>query len=296
MLKIFTAIETVRMCMNIDFQSMLTRHGSFLQIIFAYFMQGRFEKSRPRHGVLSSEKLGQFIDSKAIDPKTGKPVWPKGFWAIAVVGQNQVLFDESGVKEITPEGKIKVLSEKPAPLGLAVRASCAVPGIISAVPYKGRWLFDGALSQDGSCPVQIPQRHYGATHPGIIACSVGDDSKTSRKAMKLWKWLCGGNCLPPNEDPELTDEHGMIVIEPELTQFRSLQFTLSRDQKWMAVMAAYIATVEQLEKHGRMTGQPLADAKQIILAYGEIQKAAEDGEEGLLALLTEDLLSKYGLY
>ena len=294
--KKLSAKDTLKLCLDIDFSSMLTRHGSILQIVFAYFMQGRFEKSRPRHGVMSSEKLGEYIDDKVRDPKTGEPVWPKGFWTMAVVGNSQVLFDEFGVREISPEGVVKVLSETPAPLGLAVRASCAVPGIISAVPYKGRWLFDGALSRDGSCPVEIPQRYYGATHPEIIACSVGDDNKTSKRVLRLWKWICGGACVPAFEEPELSREKGMIVIEPELTNFRSLQFTLTRDQKWTAVMESYATAVAELEKAGHMTGQALADAKQIMAAYSEIQKAAEDSEPGLLSLLTEDLLTKYGLY
>ncbi|HEY9774438.1 MAG TPA: patatin-like phospholipase family protein [Planktothrix sp.] len=294
-----SAAETVRMTIEIDFSSKLTRHGSIIQILFAYFMQGRFEKTRPRHGVLSSEKLGTYIEERV----QGWPTWigkdgqKHSYWTMAVVGKNQVLFDHTGVREIAPDGTITVLSDKPAPLGLAVRASCAIPGIISAVPFKGRFLFDGALSRDGGCPVVIPERYYGATEAQTIACDVGDDGNgSSKKLLKLWKLICGGNCLPQWEDKELTEKNGMVVVKPALTGFRSLQFTLTKDQKWMAVMDAYMATVEGLKRGGRMTGKALQDAEAIVVAHKEARVVCKDAEPGVLALLTENLMAKYGLY
>jgi hypothetical protein len=88
----------------------------------------------------------------------------------------------------------------------------------------------------------------------------------------------------------------MVVIKPVLKHFRSLQFTLTRDQKWMAVMDSYVTAVAALEKAGLMTGKALADAHAIVAAYHEIEAVCEDGEAGLLSLLTEDLMAKYGLY
>lgn len=285
----YSAAETLRMAIDIDFQSMLTRHGSIIQILFAYFMQGRFERTRPRHGVLSSEKLGDYIDEKL-------PAWPPNYWTMAVVGQDQVLFDSTGVKLISPDGTIKVLSDKPAPMGIAIRASCAVPGIISAVPYKGRFLFDGALSPDGSCPVDIPARYYGATHPNTIACEVGDDgNNTGKHVLKLWKLLCGQNCVPDWEPKELTTEHGMIVIKPNMTHFRSLQFNLTRDQKWMAVMTSYMSTVEALKNAGLIEGEKLAVMEEICATYRDIEALGRH-TDGLLTMLTEDLLSRHGLF
>jgi len=284
----YSARDTLLLAMDIDFTSKLTRHGSVLQILFAYFMQGRFERTRPRHGVLSSEKLGEYIDEMV-------PQWPANYWTMAVVGQDQVLFDASGVKLIAPDGTIKVLSDRPAPLGLAIRASCAVPGIISAVPYKGRFLFDGALSPDGSCPFGIPARYYGATHPTTIACEVGDDGNQGGKhILRVWKMLCGQNCIPDWETPDLTDEHGMIVVRPDMKHFRSLQFNLTRDQKWLAVMTAYVSTVEALKKAGLATGETLARMEDICSTWKEIEALGRHAE-GLITMLVEDLLGKHGL-
>ncbi|HEY9715443.1 MAG TPA: patatin-like phospholipase family protein, partial [Chroococcales cyanobacterium] len=105
----YDAKTTLKLAIDIDFSSKLTRHGSILRVLVAYFMKGRFERTRPRKGVLSSEKLGTYIDSMV-------PVWPKGYWTMAVVGDNQMLFTEKGVFEITPDGQVTVISSKPAPL------------------------------------------------------------------------------------------------------------------------------------------------------------------------------------
>ncbi len=285
----FSVSEILHMAIEIDFSSMLTRHGSILQILFAYFMQGRFERTRPRHGVLSSEKLGDWLDELI-------PSWPPNYWTLAVVGSDQVLFDQTGVKLISPDGTIKVLSDKPAPVGLAIRASCAVPGIISAVPYKGRFLFDGALSQDGSCPVNVPMRWYGAIHPSIIACEVGDSTnQTSKRVEKLWKLLCGQNCVPEWDQEELTTDKGMIVVKPDMKHFRSLQFTLTRDQKWMAVMTAYMSTVESLKAAGMIPPEKLPLMEEICANYRDIEALGRHSE-GLLSMLTEDLLCRHGLF
>ena len=48
--------------MEMDFSSLLTRRASFFKILVAYFMQRRYEKVRPVHGVLTSEKLGDFVE------------------------------------------------------------------------------------------------------------------------------------------------------------------------------------------------------------------------------------------
>lgn len=284
------AKKTLKLCIDIDFSSKLTRHGSILQILFAYFMQGRFEKTRPRHGVLSSELLGDYVNELV-------PTWPKGYWTMAVVGKNQILFDETGVYEIEPDGTVTVLSDKPGPLGDAVRASCAVPGIISAIPYRGRYLFDGALSPDGRCPVEIPARYYGAEHPTTIAVDVGDDNnKASKRAFKAWKLLCGKNCIPDYEDKDLTSEHGMVVILPVMDHFRSLQFTLTRDQKWVAAMAGFVDAVSALKQAKLVAPDKLAEIDSIVERYNEIVKVTKNAEDGLLSLLVEELLAKHDLF
>ena len=282
--------ETLHLAVDIDFSSMLTRHGSILHILFAYFMQGRFAQTRPRKGVMSSEKLGVYLDEKV-------PEWPDRYWTMAVQGDNKILFTQDGVFELTPDGKRNVLSNKPAPLGLAVRASCAVPGIISAVPYKGRFLFDGALTREGRCPIAIPIAHKSALPENIIAVDAGDDdSKMSQRVTRLWGILCGGNCVPHLEERVLTEKDVAVLIKPDLGFFRSLQFTLTRDQKWRAVMAGYVATVKQLKKARLLEGEQLEKMQVVVSAFQRIESMCKFSEEGVLTRLTEQLMREHKLF
>lgn len=297
-----SAKETLRLAVDIDFSSKLIRHASILHILFAYFMQGRFAQTRPRKGVMSSEPLGEYIDEivTRLQAESSPSLingWPKGYWTMAVQGENKILFTEHGVFELTPDGKRNVLSNKPAPLGLAVRASCAVPGIISAVYYKGRYLFDGALTRHGRCPIDIPIAHKSALPEYIIAVDVGDDdSKKSQRLMKLWSILCGGNCVPDEKERILTESDVAVLVKPELGFFRSLQFTLTRDQKWRAVMAGYVATVKSLKQAGMIEGETLHKMQTIVSAFQRIESMCKFPEEGELTRLTEQLLREHGMF
>jgi len=170
--------------------------------------------------------VGQFVDAHV-------PQWPENYWTVAAVKDKQWLFNAKGVFEYSEDGTCIQICDKPAPVGLAVRASCAVPGIIDAVPYMGKWLFDGALASDGRCPVRVPKKHYAANGSDIIACDVGDDegNKSSKWSKLLWKVICGEECLPP-ETPQPVDAHDVVLLKPAPMSFRSLQFTLTEDQKW----------------------------------------------------------------
>ncbi|MBX9692443.1 MAG: patatin-like phospholipase family protein, partial [Cyanobacteria bacterium] len=66
-----TAKECVAQAMEIDFASLLTRRASILKILFAYFMQRRNEKVRPINCVLTSERVGDFVESYT------DGAWPK---------------------------------------------------------------------------------------------------------------------------------------------------------------------------------------------------------------------------
>lgn len=284
------ATETLHLAIEIDFSSMLTRHGSILRILFAYLMQGRFAQTRPRKGVFSSEKLGKYLDEKV-------PVWPARYWTMAVQGVNMIFFTSTGVFQLTPEGKRTVISDKPAPLGLAIRASCAVPGIISAVPYKGRFLFDGALTYEGRCPIVLPVKYKGAQPESLIVVDAGDDlNKWSLRLTRLWGLLCGGNCIPYVEENVVTENDVGILVKPDLGFFRSLQFTLTRDQKWRAVMAGYVDTVKQLRAQDVIRGEILTKMEIIVAAYERIESMCKFSEEGVLARLTEQLMVEHKLF
>lgn len=276
--------------LDIDFSSLLTRRASFFRILIAYFMQRRYEKVRPVNGVLTSEKVGEFVESYLKDGE----LWPKGYWTMAIAEDAQIIFSENGVFEIRPDGQLRVLSCDPGPLGTAVRGSCAVPGIISAVEYKNKILFDGALGPESRVPAGVPMRLYGANPKDIIACDVGDeDSKHAQRVTALWKMVCGEDCVPAVEEPVYNKSHGLVWIEPKITSVRSLQFNLTRDQKWEAVMSGFVASVPELALAGILTGDRLAAAQELVARYNSI--LAAKGDVGNLTREIESLLSKNGL-
>jgi hypothetical protein len=124
---------------------------------------------------------------------------------------------------------------------------------------------------------------------------VGNDSRSASHMLNLWKLFCGQNCVPAWETEDLTSEHGMIVIEPNMMHFKSLQFTLTRDQKWMAVMTSYMASVEALKGAGLISAEKLPLMEEICATYRDIEKLGKTSD-GLLSLLTEDLLTRHGLF
>lgn len=280
--------KIVRYTIETDFSSLLTRHGSLAKILRAYLMKERYEKTRPRKGVLGSEKVGQFVESFVA-------AWPKNYWTVAAEGPNQWLFTAEGIFEYRRAGTVKVISPDPAPVGLAIRASCAVPGIIDAAKWNGNYLFDGALSADGRCPVRVPKRHFSARPESIVAVDVGEDSSRQSRWMRLgWKILCGADCLPPPDGDFPIGSEGAVVIKPEPMKFRSLQFTLTSDQKWQAVMSGFLAATRSLEASGLLTGPSLDQALAVARSFGEIQRTSSGAGE--LAFRSEALLASHGLY
>jgi len=278
--------------LDIDFSSLLTRRASFFRILIAYFMQRRYEKVRPVNGVLTSEKVGEYVESHLKDGL----LWPKGYWTMAIAEEAQIVFSENGVFEIRPDGELRVLSCDPGPLGTAVRGSCAVPGIISAVEYKNKILFDGALGPESRVPAGVPMRLYGAQPKDIIAVDVGDeDSKNSQRATKIWKMICGEDCVPAVEDPIYNKSHGLTWIEPKITSVRSLQFNLTRDQKWEAVMAGFVAAVPEFALSGILKGDRLEGAQELVARYNAILAQSETGKVGDLTREIENLLTKNSL-
>lgn len=245
--------ELMQLTVDVNFSSLVPRHATPLSTVLAFILKDRFEYTRPKKGVLSSENLGKFIDSLV-------PEWPKGFWTMAVVARTQILFTDHGVFQILKNGQRRVLSDTPAPVGLAIRATCAIPGIIDAVEYKRRLLHDGALSWDGQCPVGIPLREFRAAPKDIIACDVGEEkSRWAPIFRTFWSLLCGNHCVdsasPQNAFPPQT-----TLIRPRIWSVRSLQFSPSAEQKWQAVHSGFQEAVVQLAEAGYLKGDKLKEA------------------------------------
>lgn len=236
--------DLLKMAVDVDFSSLLTRRTNLALMFLAFLLKERLAQTRPRKAVLGSELLGEFIDERC-------PTWPANYWTMAVAGRTQVLFTADGVYQYLQDGTCRQLDDEPAPMGLAVRASCAVPGIIDPVKYKDIYLFDGALSWDGQCPIGLVLRHYKTHARDIIACDVGDRESTAGGFVNaFWRIFCGNSCVWPADEPhpDIFVEQGSIVAYPAVNSFGSLQFKLSEEQKWDAVRSGFAATITELWK------------------------------------------------
>jgi len=189
-----------------------------------------------------------------------------------------------------------VISKKPAPVGLAIRATSAIPGVIDAVPYRGCYLFDGALSIDGRTPIGLAKRHHGAVAERTVAVDVGENPESQTWLGRVffalfWRFICGNHCPAEGEYPIRSE--GTVLVKPQ-PPIRALQFKLRADEKCAALMSGFSAGVLALEKAGVLTDARLAEAKAIVDAFTEIQKTSVTPEE--LVARTEKLLGSQGLY
>jgi len=283
--------QIARLIIETDFSSLLTRHASPIRILLTYFLKDNYYRIiRPERGLFSSERVGEYVEKYV-------PEWPEGYWTVAAWGSSQILFNSEGIFQYSPSRRCRRISCTPAPVGIAVRASCAIPGVFDAIPYKDMLLCDGALSIDGRTPVGAIKRHRGVAAERIIAVDVGDqDVEKSGFSQWLWDFLwrlvCGRHC--PDEGATPHDSEGVILVRPPDMQIRYLEFKLAPDQKWHTLMCGFRAAVNALDAAGILKDTRLTAARDILKSFDDI--AQTSSAPGELAARTEALLSTYGLY
>jgi predicted acylesterase/phospholipase RssA len=281
--------EIVRKVVAIDFVSQFEPRVNLAKLWWALFVKNCLWRRREGRGALSSQKLGNFVEQYA-------PTWPANFWTLAVAGKKTFLFCADGVYLLKPEGKYERISDKPAPVGVAIRATCAVPGVIDGIEFAGELMLDGALTGE-RCPTFIAKQYAGAKPGAIIACDVSEeDLTTANREHFFWRALrrvvCGDCCDP--EPFEATHADGVLVIEPPPAKIQTLDFRLTPDQKWREIMAGFATAVARFAEKGLLGGAKLSQAQEIAAAYALIEASAV--KPGELALRTEELLASHSLY
>ena len=284
-------IIVARKIIETDFTSLFARHASPLRILLTYFLKDTYYRIvRPQSGLMSSEKLGEFLESNISR-------WPENYWTIAAAGSSQLIFNSAGVFEYTPDGECHVLSTEPAPVGLAVRASCAIPGVFDSIPFMDRHLCDGALSIDGRTPVGAVKRHLSVMPEEIVGVDFGENPERRWWITRIvwdliWRILCGKHC--PDEGMIPHDSQGIVLVKPDGMRIEFLQFALSHDQKWHTIMCGFRAAISSLDDARLLQGERLKTAREILKAFDEFDKTAH--AKGELATRTESLLASHGLY
>lgn len=251
---------------------------------------------KPWTGLLGTQGIGEVIRQMAKRCGLGDK-WPANFQTMATTKNgSQVLFTADGIYLFGLNGEKEVLSDEPAPLHLAVRASATIPGIMAALSYKGITLFDGAMSRDGLCPVGVQIRNFAADPRKIIACRVGEDSlkpimgRCHRLARFIWR-------VHPHTHWG-AETAGVIEIRPPLDHVHTLKFSLSRDEKWLAILLSCDESLSRLAMDGILHGERLCFAQSLIQSLGFFRDAQPAGPHQLqtIALRAESVFGRHGLY
>ena len=232
----------LRELLNTDMDHLLEPNTNAIGRLLAILRKYRHERDRPRRGAFSNRRLRKFLNRLV-------PSWPAKFWTVASCAHGQVLFTAGGVFKysVKPASRTQ-LSSQPPSFGQAVCASCAMPGIIDSVKFAGELLYDGALSGDGEVPVDVIGRHFGAEDSLTMAIDIGPDPIKQRRWLRfLWSVFCGGTCETGIDAIHPTEREGLIIVRPaEIKGFHALEFKLSRNQKWHAVIAGFLATAKAI--------------------------------------------------
>jgi hypothetical protein len=278
--------DIVRAVVDADFAKLLRPRTGFLRQILALLLKYRYEATRPERGVFSSAPLARFVDEEV-------PTWPSRFWTVASGRCALYVFTDKGVIVERRDGARKLVQDSVRP-SFAVAATCAVPGFIDAVRYRNDLLHDGALGRDGECPAGVAVRHFGAERSKVVAFDIAEEAIKSKRWLRLlWQIGCMGAC-PSFAGMHLRADDGYVLIQPHITGFHGLQFKLTKELKWNAVITGFSATVETLLREGLVPVANLDAVTKLEHAINETRTFAEGAEfvREIEELLTQrDLLS-----
>ena len=256
-----SAREMVKLAIDIDFASLMTRRTSPFWLFYALSFKERFETTLPRWSVFSTEKVAGWIDQRVAS-------WPESYWTMAIdEAHKQIIFTAGGVYRRYHDGRCEKISDRPARVSDALRCSMAVPGFISPHSWNGQMLWDGGMSCDGLCPVGIPLSIMGARPEDVIGCHVGARQLPGFKntLKKSWERILrfGSSFTEEEKDPHRWEALGVTIVHPELNKFGSLKFSLSADEKWDAVISSSLSTARTLAGKGLISAAKLQELESL---------------------------------
>lgn len=246
-------------------------------------------------GLLSTRGIATCIEN-SLRLGCGDVRWPTTFWTMGTTKDgDRVIFKEDGVYLIEADGKVLQLSDKPPPLQAAVRISCTIPIVMAALRYKGRFLFDGALSRDGLCPVGVQVREFGINPRKIIACYLGDDS--NEPFFGTFHSLCRGFWGVDTFRYWGPEAAGVIASRPLIEHLHALKFNLTQDDKWLAILLSFEACAARLALEGLLTGERREHVQKLLLELGEWRSMNHhNSRPNGLAEHAEKCMAAYGLF
>jgi NTE family protein len=131
------------------------RTGTVLLMMFRFFGDLlQFMAVLPR-GILNGARIRSYVDQCTGMKNIAQAPLPLGLVAVDLNSGNRVVFTNRPPAEAV-SGTVFVSD---APLGLAVQASTAIPGVFEPVPFRGMLLVDGGVAE--AVPVPLA-RQMGA--------------------------------------------------------------------------------------------------------------------------------------
>lgn len=229
------------------------------------------EEEHPDHrewpvtGLLGTSGLGAYIRQQA--DAVGVKHWPDAFWTVATTKDGrQVVFNKDGVFLVEKDDSLVQLSTETVPLDIAVRYTATIPGVLAALEYKGMLLYDGSLSRDGLCPVGVQIRHFGADPRKVIAMRLFEDALHPISGRV--QWVLRSLWRVPPEYTWGPETAGVIEFRPPIEHIFSLNFGLSPDQKWLAILISFDSALSRLAFEGLLNGDALKQARALFAELG----------------------------
>jgi len=293
--------QLLHLGMELDFGKCVSFWGDAWSLLNPFAARRPQERSGAANwritGLYGTDALADFLNNNYGDEGGKNNSWPASYWTMATTRKGEpVVIKSDGVHLIGQDGKVQKLSDQPPSLATAVRMSCTIPGVISAFRHKGYFLFDGALSRWGICPVGLQVSHFGCDPHKIIACHINEDSKDPLAgrfhSACRFSW---GVTAARNWGPETA---GIIEFSPHIQHVHTLKFNLSREDKWLAILIGFESCVARLALEGILSGENLNKVRKLMVDLGYWRNAvpAELGAPQPLADRIEACLRDYQLF
>jgi NTE family protein len=124
------------------------RTGTFLRMMFRIFGDLLQLMAMTPRGILNGARIRNYVDQCTGKKNITQALLPLGLVAVDLNSGKRVVFTNCPTDEM-PD----TIFVRDAPLGLAVQASTAIPGVFEPVPFRGMLLVDGGLAEAVPAPL-----------------------------------------------------------------------------------------------------------------------------------------------
>lgn len=133
-----------RLALNLRKEDLFSSNLSF-PVLLLLLLQAFFDLVHLLHflprGFLNNQRMGRYAEKVSGGNKIDEKILPVGVVSADLISGKEVVFTNAALPK--KESEMIILGN--APLGIAVRASSAIPGIFEPIPYRGLLLADGGL-------------------------------------------------------------------------------------------------------------------------------------------------------